>query len=693
MSPNTTQVLVDPLLGKVVCGCEILALITRGGMGRLYRARQLSLDRIVAVKVLPAAMGTNVEFLGRFRHEARALATLLHPNIVAVHDFGEEGDVHAIVMEYVEGESVADIVARTQTLPIADAVRLVRQAAEGLAFAHEKNIIHCDVKPDNILVTATGVPKLADFGLAKSLIGDTGHITRGGVVLGTPSYMSPEQCTGGKLDARTDIYSLGATLYRMVAGRDVFEGTDPFAIMRKHQEELPEDPRCHNPAVPVAVAKIILRMIEKAREKRYQMATDVVKALRAAELSLPADRSGAEAVEYPRYEFAIAREGAESGLITPAQIRACLDRLELEGTPDAQLDLPALLSREGLLTAGQLIELTRRGEARADAAADEEFARLAVEAGMVTREQLAECAHRLKTLPGAQPRDRFRKALMDGGLLTATQAAELMLRRLKAVGLAEDEELLEILQREKALTEAEVRRCIGEQRRWASQGRTTVLRRVVVELGLLSTDRLKQILRKKVYLEVVDFLKHREKTREVETAPIMPEGQELKLEDQEPCPACGHSVAVGSESCPLCGAHIEDARRDAALKGPTGEPAQAPAVSVAPKAPERPARPPVAEPRAPGRARSGEAWQVRLPSGQPSGTLSYEGVLKLVREKRVLPTTVLRGPLTGDVWRQARHSPMLCRLFGKCHFCESDLAPDAMECPACGADPDRPSDQ
>ncbi len=218
MSSQPTAASGDPLIGKVICGCEIQRLICQGGMGRLYRARQVSLDRIVAVKILSPSLGADAEFLDRFRREARSLANLLHPNVVAVHDFGEDEGVHAIVMEYVEGRSVADMLARQPIMPVTAAVAILRQVAEGLACAHARNIIHCDLKPENILVTNDGVAKLADFGLAKSARGDSGHITRDGVVLGTPNYMSPEQCAGGKLDARTDIYSLGTTFYRMVAG-------------------------------------------------------------------------------------------------------------------------------------------------------------------------------------------------------------------------------------------------------------------------------------------------------------------------------------------------------------------------------------------------------------------------------------------------------------------------------------------
>jgi len=684
----------DPLLGRVLCGCEILDLICQGGMGRLYRARQISLDRVVAVKVLAPALGADEEFLGRFRREARALANLLHPNIVGIHDFGEEGDIHAIVMEYVEGKNVADMLTRLTIIPLPQAVNIVRQIAEGLACAHERKIIHCDLKPENILVTTAGVAKLADFGLAKSLRGDSGHITRDGVVLGTPTYMSPEQCAGGKLDPRTDVYSLGTTFYRMVAGRDAFEGDDAFSIMLKHQNEPPADPRRYNPGIPHAIAKIVLRMMEKARENRYQSASEVVRALLPYDREAASRGQGMQEVEHPRRESAVAMEAVEAGLVTAAQMRQCLARQEAGGGGAA--DLPTLMVQEGFLSEEQVRQLAERTHARDEAHADEEFARLAVEAGLTTRDQIAEALGQHKELPGAETHTRLSRVVGKAGLLRPAQVAELLLRQVRATRRAEDAELLDLARREGALTEEDIQRCLAEQRRQEAQGRIAVLRQVILELDVLPPTRLRALLRKKMRQDVERRLGERDTAKSGPAEAIIPRDLEIRLEEREPCPACGKGVEVARQECPFCGCSLEEARRQSALHGAAGPP-QAPSPRAIPiPRPAGPAAKPAPAGQPPpagadaGPPLRGDAWEIRLPNGEASNPLTFAALMKLVREKRVQPSTILRGSLTLGVWRQARFTPRLCRLFETCHYCGAKLAPAAAKCSACKSDPDRP---
>ncbi|MBM4043075.1 MAG: hypothetical protein FJ290_31685, partial [Planctomycetes bacterium] len=565
MSPDTPSTPQDPLIGRTLCGCEIMRLLFQGGMGRLYLGRQVSLDRVVAVKVLSPSLGSDEEFLGRFRREAQALANLLHPSIVAIHDFGEEGSIHAIVMEYVEGRNVADILERVKVIPIPQAVNIVRQIAEGLAFAHERKIIHCDLKPENILVTASGVAKLADFGLAKSLRGESGHITRDGVVLGTPTYMSPEQCSGTRLDPRTDIYSLGTTFYRMVAGRDAFEGEDAFSIMLKHQNQPPADPRHYNPGIPHAIAKIVLRMMEKARENRYQSASEVVRAL------LPFDREAAERVqgmqqvEHPRREFSVASEAVGGGLVTPDQLRQCIARQEV--AHGAGADLPTLLVEEGFLTQDQVQQLAERARSRDEAHTGEDFARLAVEAGLAQEGQIAEAVRQQKALgTGAEANARLPRLLTRAGLLRPAQVAELLLRQVRATQRTEDAELLEIVRREAALSEDDIRRCLAEQRRQEAQGRMAVLRQIMAELGVLPVAQLRGLLRKKMHKDLEQYLAERERGTGGAAEAIIPKDAAIGLQETEPCPSCRKNVAVAEQSCPYCGASLEEARRQAALR-------------------------------------------------------------------------------------------------------------------------------
>jgi len=663
MSAETTKAIEDPLIRRVVCGCEIIALVSQGGMGRLYQARQLSLDRIVAVKVLSPELVANHEFLARFRREAKALANLVHPNIVAVHDFGHEGDIHAIVMEYVEGESVADILAQTNIIPPLRAVNIIRQVAEGLECAHQCGIIHCDLKPENILITPEGVAKVVDFGLAKSLRGNAMRVTQEGTILGTPTYMSPEQCEGGPLDGRSDIYSLGATFYRMVAGRDAFEGENAFAIMLKHQKEPPPDPRQFNSDLPREVARVILRMMEKDPARRYQSASEVVGALRAIEEGVEPRTKITEEVEHPRREFIIAREAVEAGIITPDQLRAFIAQRDRTGQLDS--DIPSRLVHEGLLTPEQLEEVARRARTREEASANEQFAALVVQAGMATKEQIEACLERQRRTAET----KLSRVMVEEGVLETRQVVQLLMRQLKKAQEREDAELLELLRRDNLVSQADLERCIREQRRQEAAGHPRVLRQVIVELGILPPARLRTILRRKAYEDLEAYLVERERAELAATGPILPDEEELKLDDSRPCPHCGQPVPDGAARCPAC-QHPLASRR--ARPGPARR--QAPPR----QAPARPAKAQKAE------------WEIRLPDGQPSRPLTFAALVRLAREKRLKPRTVLRGPLTRGIWRQARHTPRLCRLFATCHYCEARLPANARACPECGTDPDKP---
>jgi len=248
-------------------GFRILEKIGQGGMGTVYRAKQVSLDRIVALKVLKPSLAKDLEFIARFRREALAAAKLNHPNIVQAIDVGfEEGTLY-FAMEYVEGRSLQQILDKEGALDEEEATRYVRQIAEALVCAHKAGLVHRDIKPDNILVTMDGTVKLADLGLAKG--GADSSLTDTGTILGTPYYMSPEQARGDKdLDTSSDLYSLGATWFHMATGRVPFDGKTAANILIKHLSELP--PKAHriNPKVSEAVGRIIDRLMRKNRDRR-----------------------------------------------------------------------------------------------------------------------------------------------------------------------------------------------------------------------------------------------------------------------------------------------------------------------------------------------------------------------------------------------------------------------------------------
>ncbi|MCU0722209.1 MAG: protein kinase [Planctomycetes bacterium] len=259
----------DPLAGQVVGGCRLEKKLGAGGMGYVYKATHLALNKPVAVKFLSEQI-TNDLAKKRFLKEARAAARLDHPNIVAVHDTGFDAGKYYIVMQFVDGESVSGRLKREGRISVPEALRLGLEAARGIASAHALNMIHRDIKPDNLMTDRHGTVKVADFGLAKDLSDDSG-LTLSQQAMGTPHYMSPEQANDARsADRRSDIYSFGATLYSMLAGAPPFTGSTPWAIIQAHQTKPIADLREANPDVPGRLWLAIRKMMEKKPEDRFQ---------------------------------------------------------------------------------------------------------------------------------------------------------------------------------------------------------------------------------------------------------------------------------------------------------------------------------------------------------------------------------------------------------------------------------------
>jgi len=258
---------------------EILGTAGEGGMGIVYKARHAELNRTVALKVMIAGEHAGEDTIDRFQREARAAAALQHPNIVSVYDVGREHPLYYIVMEYVEGTSL-DEISRGPGLHPKEAARMARDLARALHYAHERNIVHRDIKPGNILVDRHGTAKLVDFGLAKSTIDDK-TLTKTGEIIGTACYMPPEQASGSmrSVDAKSDIYSLGAVLYQMLTGRAPFSGDTLMAILKQLEEQDPLSPSRLNPEVPRDLETICLKALAKEKPRRYATAEEFAKDL------------------------------------------------------------------------------------------------------------------------------------------------------------------------------------------------------------------------------------------------------------------------------------------------------------------------------------------------------------------------------------------------------------------------------
>jgi eukaryotic-like serine/threonine-protein kinase len=255
----------------------------RGGMASVYKAHQAALARYVAIKVLPDFFATEPGFLERFQQEAVAVAQLRHPNILAIFDYGETDGVTYIVTEFVDGGTLADQMGKP--LPVEYAVEILNPIAGALDYAHRRGVLHRDVKPSNVLLQHDGTPVLSDFGLAKMMMSANKRITQSGMIVGTPEYMSPEQCAGEDLTPATDQYSLAVIAYEALTGRVPFTAATPVAVLMAQMQNALPPPRTINPELSDGVAAVLLKGLAKEPGDRYKTCHQLVRALAAADQS------------------------------------------------------------------------------------------------------------------------------------------------------------------------------------------------------------------------------------------------------------------------------------------------------------------------------------------------------------------------------------------------------------------------
>jgi predicted ATPase/class 3 adenylate cyclase/tRNA A-37 threonylcarbamoyl transferase component Bud32 len=253
---------------------EILEELGKGGMGEVYKVRDKKLDEEMALKVLKPEIAADMGTIERFKNELKLARKIAHRNVCRMYDLNEEEEIPYITMEYVEGDDLKRHIRKKEKLAQEEAISIAKQVCEGLAEAHRFGVVHRDLKPSNIMIDNEDNAKIMDFGIARSL--EAPGVTKAGVMIGTPEYMSPEQVEGKEIDQRSDIYSLGVILYEMITGRVPFEGDTPLSIAYKHKHEPPQDPRKINDQIPEVISSLVLKCLEKDKEKRSQSAREIL---------------------------------------------------------------------------------------------------------------------------------------------------------------------------------------------------------------------------------------------------------------------------------------------------------------------------------------------------------------------------------------------------------------------------------
>ncbi len=329
---------------------EILEILGEGGMAFVYKARDMQLERFVAIKTLKPNYVNQETFVDRFKREAKTAANLNHPNIVQIFDWGIEEEPY-FVMEYIEGNTLTSIISKNRTISLSDILFIGAQVSSGLHAAHQKGLVHRDIKPGNIMITPDGKVKVTDFGIV-SLQNEESDITKTGSILGTASYISPEQAQGKPVSIESDLYSLGTVLYELITGKAPFSGDSPISTATKHLTEKPEKPSLYRRDLPKGVENAILRLLEKASYDRFKSAEDLRATLLQQRKALQSEQTRENLVDLTnpkvKLRFTLPALIVSIGVVigTVWTLTQVFDGLPVDGGAPALIEIPDLTGSE-----------------------------------------------------------------------------------------------------------------------------------------------------------------------------------------------------------------------------------------------------------------------------------------------------------------------------------------------------------
>lgn len=321
----------DPsLFPERIGNFKVLQIVGMGGMGVVYKAMQEPINRVVALKVLPPQLSLNDELAKRFDIEAKAISRLQHQNIVSLYEAGEDKGYRYFAMQFIDGENLSARIQSKKPLPASEIIDVAKQICRGLRYAHAQDVIHRDIKPQNILVDKENIARLSDFGIAKMF--SSSGITMTGVTVGTPEYMSPEQAEGVEVDCKTDIYSLGVVIYEMLTKRPPFLANNPVATAYKHVHEIPVPPSVKRRDTPKRLELIVLRALKKDKNERYESIDEMLEHLDSVDINETVDRTTVSfAVQKNHQDGHLSGDKASDKRITD---RRSGDRRHLRRQPD-----------------------------------------------------------------------------------------------------------------------------------------------------------------------------------------------------------------------------------------------------------------------------------------------------------------------------------------------------------------------